>query len=161
MSRTYRNPTYFMSKISLIKDFNEDLCHRSTFKSANHYAKVVMAKECSDSAIFRKTFLREVNGISPNGSPLGYRDWSRSRWAKQFANRARRIKDKVIVDLALIEMHEDILLDQEEAKNDCYYEEEKQYDEWLDDDWPVEEPFDDEIWYYEYPDPHEPSILDW
>ena len=149
MSRTYRELPHYVSKKSLIQDFNEGFYRVFNcgviFNSAAHYAKVAIAKQRGDST--GRTFLSEVIGIAPNGSPLGYKDWSRSRWAKQFANKARRINDKNIIASALIEMHDDILLDQEEAEKQCYfYEEALSLEDWFpDDNWPLG---DDDDWLH-------------
>ena len=155
MSRTYREIPHFVTKESLIKDFNEGLYRifhcGSTFNNANHYAKAAMAKERSDASVFNEKLLSEVTHIAPNGSPLGYNEWSRSRWAKQFANKARRSNDKAVIAEALAEVDE-VDLNIQELNYD--YGHWQHYDDWLlangespdwDNSW---------IWDEYYPDDH-------
>ena len=153
MSRTYRSIPHFVTKESLYQDFTNGFFRvfhcGGTFHNAAHYARAALAKERSDSAIFSKTLLSEVTGIAPNGSPLGYKEWSRSRWAKQFANKARRSNDKSVVAEALSELDEEIILDKIEYKD--YYN----YDDWLlteeeSPDWDDDTLFDDPAW--DWPD---------
>ena len=163
MSRTYRKVPHFLTKESLRKDFEEGsyrIFHCGmTFKDANDYAKTAMAKERTDSGVFHDSGLSDVMGIAPNGSPLGYKEWSRSDgWAKRYANKVRRNNDKAIVAGAIDEMIEDFdvamqeLAHYEDDYRDCYEEYlEEPYEalEWDDPrmyDDPYEEPYYDDRW---------------
>ena len=153
MSRTYRKVPHFVSKRELADDFHTRSFYHGRGRLRNaatekDFVKIAMARYRSDSMY--RDGLSDVTGVTPNGKPLGYTEWSRSDgWAKLYANKVRRNADKAVIAEAVDEMIEDFdvamqeLASYEDDYRDCY-------EDYLRDDDPLDwdDPYmyDDPLW---------------